>query len=317
MIKLIAGALLLDFLVGDPKWFPHPVVIIGKLILWLEKRMGPMFKGSAGQYFAGVIMVFAVVGSAFFLTWQLIFWSFKISYPLGWAVHLLLLYTVMAAKSLHKHARAVAEPLASGDITAARGQLAKIVGRDTENLTPREVSRGAVETVAENTVDGIIAPLFYAFIGGAPLAMAYKAINTLDSMVGYRDERYGKLGWASARLDDLANYIPARITGLIFLMISPFTPGGLKGTYRAMIRDAGKHPSPNSGIPESAVAGALRVQLGGTNYYRGKVSHRALMGEDIEMLGEKHINQSIKLMYAVTLITTAMGIILTILIKGV
>ncbi|MBM7854335.1 adenosylcobinamide-phosphate synthase [Desulfohalotomaculum tongense] len=317
MIKLIAGALLLDFLLGDPHWLPHPVVLMGRLILRLEGLLRRVFKSSTGQYFAGVIMVLVTVGSAFFITWQLIFWAFRLNSYLGWTVHLLLLFTTLAVRSLHQHALAVAEPLAKGNIAEARRQLAKIVGRDTDNLSPREVSRGAVETVAENTVDGIISPLFYAFIGGAPLAMAYKAVNTLDSMIGYRDERYARLGWAAARLDDIANYLPARITGLIFLLISPFTPGGFKGTYTALRRDAAKHPSPNSGIPEAAVAGALKVQLGGTNYYRGVASHRALMGENLEALGVQHIHRAVKLMYAVTAAAAGLGWAVTIIIRGV
>ncbi|MBO8138066.1 MAG: cobalamin biosynthesis protein CobD [Desulfotomaculum sp.] len=316
MIKLVIGALVLDLFLGDPRWLPHPVVLMGRFITWMEGWLRRLFKSASGQYFAGIILVLATVGSAFIITRQLITWAFQLHSWLGFAVHLLLLYTTLAVKSLHCHARAVAVPLSEGKINEARRQLAKIVGRDTHNLSYREVCRGAVETVAENTVDGIISPLFYAFIGGAPLAMAYKAVNTLDSMVGYRDERYSRLGWASARLDDLANYIPARITGLIFLIISPLTPGGFAETYKIIKRDAPKHPSPNSGIPEAAAAGALRVQLGGTNYYRGAASHRALMGDDIEPLQVQHIYRVIGLMYGAVFLAVLLGCVITLFFRG-
>ena len=317
MIELIIAALLLDYLLGDPRRLPHPVVLMGKIISFLDEKFRRWFKTPLGLYTGGVIMVVFMVGFSYVVTWQIIIWASKIHVYLGWVVHLWLLYTTIAAKCLQQHARAVATPLLSGDVDQARVQLAKIVGRDTENLDEKELTRGTVETVAENTVDGIVAPLFYAFIGGAPLAMAYKAINTMDSMVGYRNQRYIYFGWAAARLDDAANYIPARITGLILLIISPFTPGGFNHTLQTIVRDARKHPSPNSGIPEAAVAGALKVQLGGVNYYRGEKSQRAIMGDNIEELQVKHIYISVKLMYAVTLLSAVLGIGLTILFRGV
>ena len=185
-----------------------------------------------------------------------------------------------------------------------------MVGRDTDRLNESEIVRGVVETVAENTVDGITAPLFYGFLGGPPLALAYKAINTLDSMMGYKDERYLNLGWAGARLDDLANYIPARITGLLYLLVAPFTPGGLANVWRTIRRYARRHPSPNSGIPEAAVAGALEIQLGGVNYYRGIASSEVTMGEKKKDLEIKHIYQGLYIMLAVTGLMLGMGLVI-------
>lgn len=316
LVLLIGGALLLDLMLGDPRRLPHPVVLMGKLISCLENLVRRILTPGKIYYFAGMFIVLLTVGTSYGVTAGIIYFMQQINPYLGLALELILLYTTLAAKGLQQHAMAVKAPLERGELEEARGQLAKIVGRDTEHLSPPELVRGTVETVAENTVDGITAPLFYAFLGGAPLAMAYKAVNTLDSMLGYRDDRYRQLGWAAARLDDVANYLPARITGFIFLLISPFTPGGFKRTWHTIKRDAPKHPSPNSGIPEAAVAGALKIQLGGVNYYRGKKSFRALMGDNILALKCEHIDQSIKLMYAVTLLALLLGGVLSFAIRG-
>lgn len=214
----------------------------------------------------------------------------------------------LALNSLYKHARSVATPLKNGNPEAARAALAMIVGRDTARLDEKEIVRGTVETVAENTVDGIIAPLLYGFIGGPPLAMAYKAVNTMDSMIGYNNEKYRYLGWAGARLDDAANYIPARLSGLLFLLLAPLTPGGIKGVGLTLWRDSSRHPSPNSGIPEAAMAGALQVQLGGRNEYSGMPSDRPLIGQPVRVLSPKHIEQSLFLMIGVSLLGTGLGV---------
>lgn len=302
-------ALSIDLIIGDPRGIPHPVVLIGKLINQCETWVRRVTSKELGLRIGGVLLVITVCSSSYLITWGLIWLAGKIHSYLGIAVHLWLLSTTLAVKSLYQHAKAVALPLAQGDLPTARMKLSMIVGRDTESLNEREITRATVETVAENTVDGILAPLFYAFIGGAPLAMTYKAINTMDSMIGHKDQRYIFLGWAAARLDDLANYLPARLAGLFYAMLSVFTPGGFKTTVRAMVEDAPKHPSPNSGIPEAAVAGALGVQLGGTNYYRGEVSHRALMGKDIHILTYHHIQQVLNLTYGVTALAVASGVL--------
>ncbi|ABO51208.1 adenosylcobinamide-phosphate synthase [Desulforamulus reducens MI-1] len=310
MTSLILLALLTDLLVGDPRNFPHPVVIIGTLIHRCETIVRKFAGGPTGLRLGGILLVLGVVTITFMGTWILIRLAEMIHPYLGLIVHLWLLSTTLAVKSLSQHAMAVAEPLARGDLNTARSKVALIVGRDTDKLNERGIARATVETVAENTVDGIISPLFYAFIGGAPLAMVYKAINTMDSMIGHRDEKYLHLGWAAARLDDLANYLPARLAGFLYPWLAVFYPGGFFATVRAILRDAPKHPSPNSGIPEAAVAGALGIQLGGTNHYRGQVSHRSLMGEDKLPLSYGHIPQALRLTYGVTALVVAGGVIL-------
>ena len=313
MSVLVVAALMVDLIVGDPRWLPHPVVVIGGFIQKCEKLVRRLVSKQMGRglRLGGILLVAVVCSSTCFFTWGFIWLAGKVHVYLGLAVHLWLLSTTLAVKSLHQHARAVAVPLAQGDLSAARRAVAMIVGRDTECLKERGITRATVETVAENTVDGIISPLFYAFIGGAPLAMAYKAINTLDSMIGHRDEKYLHLGWAAARLDDLANYLPARLAGLFYVLVSIGTPGGVRGTFQTIQQDAPKHPSPNSGIPEAAVAGALGIELGGTNYYRGQVSHRALMGPGKYPLEYGHIEQALALTRKVTALALVVGVLVS------
>ncbi|SHK43030.1 adenosylcobinamide-phosphate synthase CbiB [Desulforamulus aeronauticus] len=311
MSVLVVAALLLDLMVGDPRWLPHPVVVIGGFIQKGEKLVRrfvspPMGKGLR---LGGIALVAVICFSTYFCTWGFIWLAAKVHVYLGWAVHLWLLSTTLAVKSLHQHARAVAVPLALGDLSAARRAVAMIVGRDTKCLQERGITRATVETVAENTVDGIISPLFYAFIGGAPLAMTYKAINTLDSMIGHRNEKYLYFGWAAARLDDLANYLPARLAGFCYVLAAIGTPGGMQGTRQTIQQNAPKHPSPNSGIPEAAVAGALGIKLGGTNYYQGQVSHRAPMGQEKYPLEYRHIEQALALTRKVTALALVLGVV--------
>ncbi|GAB6158354.1 adenosylcobinamide-phosphate synthase CbiB [Desulfotomaculum varum] len=316
MSMLVLAALLLDLLVGDPRRLPHPVVLMGALIKTGEGLIRQLAGSPGTLRLGGVLLVIVLCTLAYGVTWGLI-WLASLLHPwLGVAVHLWLLATTLAVKSLYQHAVAVAQPLARGDLATARQKVALIVGRDCDNLNHQEVTRAAVETVAENTVDGIVSPLFYAFIGGAPLAMAYKAVNTLDSMIGHRHEVYAYLGWAAARLDDLANYLPARLAGVCYALLSPITPGGFTATVRAMWYDAPAHPSPNSGIPEAAVAGALGVQLGGTNYYQGKPSYRARLGQAKYPLTYQHIYQALRLTWGVTALIALAGVLIGYLFAG-
>lgn len=310
MSFLILASLLIDLIVGDPRTIPHPVVLIGKFIARCEQVVRKITNGPFGLRVSGILLVVLVCSSAYLATWAMLWLATWLNVYLGIALHLWLLSTTLAVKSLRLHAQAVAMPLSRGDLATARQRLALIVGRDTERLDQREITRATVETVSENTVDGIVSPLFYAFIGGAPLAMTYKAINTLDSMIGHRDRRYIFLGWAAAKLDDLANYIPARLAGLFYLILSPLTPGGFRGVLQGILQDASGHPSPNSGIPEAAVAGALGVQLGGTNYYRGEVSYRPQMGRELFTLSHHHIQQALAIMYGVTFLAMICGVLI-------
>ena len=307
---IVLAAIVLDLILGDPRRLPHPVVYIGKVISYGEKIIRKVIDVPIKLRIAGVLLTISVVFGTYLFFLGIIWVAYKIHLYLGIALSVFIMSQTLAINSLYKHALAVAKPLLAGDLPTARRELSMIVGRDTSNLEEQEIVRGTVETVSENTVDGITAPLFYGFIGGPPLAMAYKAVNTLDSMIGYKDERYVDLGWAGARLDDLANYIPARITGLIYLLISFFTPGGFKGVWNTIKDDAPKHPSPNSGIPEAAVAGALQVQLGGLNYYRGIASNRALIGKPIRKLEIKHIHHSLYIMLAASAGMVVLGSVL-------
>ncbi|HWP95278.1 MAG TPA: adenosylcobinamide-phosphate synthase CbiB [Syntrophomonadaceae bacterium] len=308
-IIVLAGAAL-DLILGDPRWMPHPVCWIGRFIVAGECLVRRWVQGPAALKAAGILLTLMIVSSTYFFFWGLLHLAYRIHYILGLGLSVLIISQSLAMKSLYTHARAVAKPLKNGDLPAARHALAMIVGRDTDQLDEKEIVRATVETVAENTVDGITAPLFFSFLGGPPLAMAYKAVNTLDSMIGYKNEKYRDLGWGAARLDDIVNYLPARATALLYLILAPFTNGGMAGVWGAMRKYSSRHPSPNSGIPEAAVAGALQVQLGGSNYYGGILSDRALMGDDIRPLEQKYIADSLHIMLAVSLEAVLAGVIL-------
>lgn len=300
-VVLIALAIALDLIVGDPRAVPHPVVLIGRFIHRFERRWN---RGTAQQRrVRGYLLTAIVVGGVWSISWLLLAMLARWHPGLALVVELWLLSTTLAIKGLGDAARAVIQPLAQGDLPAARKALGMIVGRDTQHLDETEITRGTVETVAENTVDGITAPLFFALIGGAPLALAYKAVNTLDSMVGYQNQRYADVGFASAKLDDLANWVPARLTVLclwlagLLLSVAGVVRLRWKGALGGTYRDAPRHPSPNAGWPEAMVAHLLGVQLGGINFYEGEASHRATLGEPLEPLRVVHISATIRLMH--------------------
>lgn len=296
LLGLVVVALLLDLALGDPPWLPHPVVGMGRVIARLERAWnhGP----AATRRRRGGFLVLIVVGGTWGLAWGLLAAVAWFSPWLALAAELGLLATTLAARGLAEAGRAVAAPLARGELDPARRALARIVGRDTEALDEGELARGAVETVAENTVDGITAPLFWALLGGAPLALAYKAANTLDSMVGYKSPRYLDFGRASARFDDAVNWLPARLTALALWLSAWSIPGSRRsGALAATRREAPRHPSPNAGWPEAMVANLLGVRLGGLNHYAGRPSHRATLGTPFEPLAVHHIDRAIRLMH--------------------
>jgi adenosylcobinamide-phosphate synthase len=306
---IVLAAVVLDLILGDPGWLPHPVVGMGRVITLGEKTVRRLTSSPRGLKLGGLLLSLILVFGTYWFFWALIRIGYQVNHYLGLGLSVLVMSQALAVNSLYKHATAVFIPLKEGNLSQARQALSRIVGRDTDHLDEREIVRGTVETVAENTVDGITAPLFFGFLGGPPLAMAYKAISTLDSMLGYKNEKYLHLGWAGARLDDAANYIPARLTAVLYLISAPFTPGGLRGVLGTIRKDAGRHPSPNSGIPEAATAGALQVQLGGTNYYGGARSERALIGQDKKVLSREYIRHSLALMLAVSLEAVVLGVL--------
>lgn len=287
-------AILLDLILGDPRWLPHPVVQIGRLISLLEKLLRRLV---ANERAGGVLLLVLTVGMTCAIAWGIVRGAALLHPAAGVAVSALLGWTCLAARSLHGESRLVAEALMRGDLPEARRYLSYIVGRDTADLSEPEIWRGAVETVAENTADGVIAPLLFLMLGGAPLALAYKAVNTLDSMVGYKNERHLRFGWASARFDDLANLVPARLTGVLICLAAPLVGLSGRGALRMVVRDGRNHSSPNSGIPEAAAAGALRVRLGGTNSYFGRPVAKPTIGDPVRPLDAAAWRGAVRLMY--------------------
>lgn len=261
-----------DLLLGDPRWLPHPIVGVGHLASWME---GFWRRSALPLRVAGIGAWCGVVGAACGVVYASITLLPEPFVQIYW------IYSLLAIRSLDDHAMAVVRPLREGNLAAAREAVGRIVGRDTDLLDKSEVTRAMVETVAENLSDGVIAPLFWLVAGGPVAMAAYKAINTMDSMFGHRNEQYLKFGWCAARMDDLANLIPARLTAGLIWVIAAVWPGmSFAESVRSTWRDAGRQPSPNSGYPEAAAAGALGVRLGGVNFYRGVRLEKAFLGEN-------------------------------------
>lgn len=291
---------IIDLIVGDPYSFPHPVKYIGKLIKVVENFVRKTAKTDRGLKIGGFFLWFVTVGTTFAVTYLIVKLA-RFNTIVYVAVNSILIYTTLATKCLKDEAKKIYEVLKTGDLQKSRIQLSYIVGRDTENLDEKEIIRATVETVAENTVDGLIAPLFYAFIGGAPLAMAYKAINTLDSTVGYKNEKYLHIGFASAKIDDIANYIPSRISVILFTIGNFFLGNDYKNCFKISIRDRKNHKSPNCAFSEGAVAGALGIQLGGTNVYFGETVYKPTIGDKTREIEVEDIARTNKILYATSL----------------
>ena len=286
----------LDAVLGDPRWFPHPVRLMGMIAYWYEETTLRWVQGKIGRYVVGMVLALGLPTLCYVIAEWVIQTTSQLHAFAGDVVWILLGYSTLAARDLADHANHVYRALQAGSLEEARNAVSMIVGRDTEHLSEPEVIRATIETVAESTSDGVIAPLMYLAIGGPALALAYKAVNTLDSMIGHRTEKYQYFGWASARCDDVLNWIPARISGLGLILAAGFVKGTGVHAWKIFRRDGGKHMSPNSGWPEAAMAGALRVQLGGTNYYHKTPVTRQLIGEKVHSLVPSQISQSIRLM---------------------
>jgi adenosylcobinamide-phosphate synthase len=315
ILWMTATAIVIDMLIGDPRWPTHPVIWIGRLIKRLERLLRRGQETTGGEEPAalrrkGMILAAVTVGCSGAAMWLLV-WVCSLLHPwLGYAVNTWFISTTIAIKGLKDAAYLVYRPLTDNRLEEARKYVGYIVGRDTERMDEPEITRAAVETVAENIVDAVVSPLFFALLGGAPLAMAYRATNTLDSMVGYKNDKYLYFGWCSARLDDVLNWLPARLTGVLLTLLA-FADPRLSGAraWRAIRTFAHLHPSPNSGIPESAVAGALGVELGGLNYYGGVASDRARMGWPLMELNREHIVMTVRQLYGVGLLLFMGGLL--------
>lgn len=300
-------AYIIDLILGDPRWIYHPVVVIGDVIKILEKLLYK-FKY---KVFTGAILCF--------LTTALTFFTALILTRLGIVFEIFFLFTCLATKSLADEGKKVYNILKMGDIERAKKELSYLVSRDTQNLSENKIIMSIVETISENTVDGFVSPAFYAFIGSffsiyfygealnlaLPFALTYKAINTLDSMVAYKNEKYFYFGKVSARVDDVANFLPARLTGLIFVPLSSFILGyDFKNSLKIFFRDRNKHSSPNSGQSEASYAGALGIQFGGKISYFGKEYEKARIGDKLKEFDLEDIKKSINILYMVTIIST-------------
>jgi adenosylcobinamide-phosphate synthase len=276
---LLSAACLLDDFGGDPEWFPHPVRLMGVAITRGENALRSPDDSATQQFVAGATLSIAIVTLSYITTRAAIRWAHRNSCILGHATELLLAWTTLAACNLREEAESVLSALLANDLSLARARLTHLVGRDTATLDASEISRALIESLAESASDGIVAPLLYLALGGVPLAMSYKAVNTLDSMIGHTNRQYFYFGKFAARLDDAANYIPARLAALSLVAGTAISADlSMRNAWHTWLTDADSHKSPNAGQPEAAVAGALAVRLGGDNYYDGELITAATMG---------------------------------------
>jgi adenosylcobinamide-phosphate synthase len=300
-------AVSIDLLIGDPAWFPHPVKLMGNLALSIEHPLRrrcstPRVAGNIAAALAPAITAVAAIA--------LLYCAGKLGPGFKDAVSIFLIYSGIAAGDLAQHASRVYEALTKGTLKEARRRVGLICGRDTDNMDREEITRAAVESVAENTVDGVTAPLFYAALAGPVGIMIYKAISTLDSTFGYKNEKYVDFGRLSAKLDDVVNFIPARMTGLLVALAARALKLSASEAFFVFWRDRKKHPSPNAGHTEAAFAGAMGVQLGGVSYYGGKISSKPLLGDAEREITPEHI----VIANALMLVTGGLSLILFVII---
>lgn len=326
----IAIGFLLDLILGDPRWLPHPIVYIGKAISILKKKIQKKLYGcqyrelseqekeilsreEKKERLLGMILSVMIVVGTFLIVFFILWILEKIHPWLRYILETFWIYQILATKCLKTESMKVYRKLKEGDLEGARVEISYLVGRDTATLDEEEVAKATIETVAENTSDGVVAPLFYIAIFGAPLGMAYKAINTLDSMIGYKNDEFIHLGRFAAKLDDVANFIPARICA-IMMMIGSLIPGfDFKGSIKIFRRDRFAHLSPNSAQTESVAAGALDIQLGGTHDYFGKPVVKPTIGENIREVECEDIKKCNQLLYAAAILMAITSILVRIL----
>ena len=298
---------LLDFLFGDPVWLYHPVRVIGNFISFGEKTLRKIFrKTPGGELAAGTVLWFLTAGLSFLIPFAVLMGAQTLHPALRFVLESFWCYQILAARCLVKESGKVYDRLKENDLPGARKAVSMIVGRDTENLTYEGVTKAAVETVAENTSDGVTAPLLYLILGGAPLGFLYKAVNTMDSMLGYKNEKYLYFGRFPARMDDVFNYIPSRITALLMTAAAFLTGLDGKDAWKIYLRDRRKHSSPNAAQTEAVCAGALRVRLAGDAVYFGKLYKKEYLGDSLRPVEPEDIRRAGKLMY----VTAALVLVL-------
>ena len=300
-ISIVIGYIL-DLILGDPYSIPHPVVAIGKLVTFCTNRLLNENSTSYRKKINGLIMVLIVVLASAFVPFCILYLVYSVHIYAGVIVESIMCWQILAAKSLKTESIKVEKALKENDIEKARYNVSMIVGRDTKELDAVGITKAAVETIAENSSDGVIAPLFYMLSGGAVLGFLYKGINTLDSMVGYKNDQYIDFGMAAARLDDIANFIPARISAFLMILSAFILKFDAKNAWRIFKRDRYKSTSPNSGQTEAACAGALGIELLGDAYYFGKLVKKPVVGDAIRNIEPDDIHNADKLMYCMTFI---------------
>jgi len=296
----------LDWLIGDPTWLPHPVRWMGRMIKDGERLLLIFIRAPSSEFIAGTVLTVIVVGVFGIGSWIVLLWLRGMNPALAFVVSVYLAASTLATRTLLDEVRAVRVFLVNGDLLSARQQVSRIVGRDTQQLDEPEVTRAVIETLAESASDGIVAPMFYLAIGGVPAALAYKAVNTLDSMIGHRDKHYEFFGKCAARLDDVASFIPARVTALLLVCAAWTLHLDWRGAWRIVWRDGGKHRSPNAGRPEATMAGALGVRVGGTNFYDGERHDGQYLGDAHNPLDDQALSNALRLTVCVSLLMFAL-----------
>lgn len=297
-IAAFAAGFILDLIFGDPRWLYHPVCLIGNAIAFLEKRIRKLFpKTEKGELLGGTLEVLLICLFSWGVPFLILYGLHHVCVPAALLLETFWCYQLLATKSLKTESMKVYEALKKGSLEDARYAVSMIVGRDTKALSETGVTKAAVETIAENTSDGIIAPMLYMVLGGVPLMFLYKGINTMDSMLGYKNEKYLYFGRPAAKLDDVVNYIPARISGWLMALSSVFAGLDVKNAVKMYRRDRRNHASPNSAQTEAAMAGALRVQLAGNAYYFGKLYEKPTIGDDLRPVEAEDIRRANRLLY--------------------
>ena len=303
-------AYILDLIFGDPRWFPHPVKLIGKTVEIFEKFLRKIV---GNKKIGGIVLAFLIISGTFYVTFLIVKLSAAFNFYFGVGISIFLIYTSLSVKDLKIESMEVYWALRKNDLALARKKLSMIVGRDTENLNEEEIIRATVETIAESTIDGIISPLFYALIGGPALALTYKSINTLDSMVGYTNEKYKDFGWCSAKIDTIANFIPSILSIFLIPFACLFCRCSLFSSFKIIFRDGLNRQTSN--IPEAAVAGALGIRLGGINFYNSVAVTKPFLGNNCSPLDKEHIKKSITIAYISSVLFLIAGLVLLWLIK--
>ncbi|MDO5135433.1 MAG: adenosylcobinamide-phosphate synthase CbiB [Eubacteriales bacterium] len=295
----LACGFILDLILGDPAWLYHPVCLIGSLIAFLEKGLRAQLpKTERGELAGGVILTVLTCLLSYLVPFGILLVLYRLSPVAGVLLETFWCWQLLAGRSLERAGMEVYHKVKEGTVQEAREAVSMIVGRDTGSLTKEGIIKATVETVAENTSDGVIAPMFYMAVGGVPLMFLYKAINTMDSMVGYKNERYLYFGRCAARTDDVANYIPARLSGLLMCLGAAFCRLDMKNAWRIYRRDRRRHASPNSAQTEAAMAGALGIQLAGNAYYFGKLYEKPTIGDAARPVEAEDIPRSARLLFA-------------------